>query len=81
MESNEGWSQTLSKARTRLTFPRGRVVQPPVQPGIKPVPPPPAPQQGEGPPGQGAPGPGKDWEWRKMAFHPKTTISLVLHTL
>lgn len=41
MESKEGQSQELSKARTRLTFPRGRVVQPPLQPGIKPDPPPP----------------------------------------
>lgn len=30
MESKEGRSQELSKARTRLTFPRGRVVQPPL---------------------------------------------------
>lgn len=41
MESKEGRSQELSKARTRLTFPRGRVVQPPLQPGINPDPPPP----------------------------------------
>lgn len=41
MESKEGRSQELSKARTRLTFPWGWIVQPPLQPGIKPDPPPP----------------------------------------
>lgn len=50
MESNKGRSQKLSKARTRLAFPRGRVVQPPLQPGLKPVPPPPAPQRVREPP-------------------------------
>lgn len=67
MESDEGRSQKLSEARTRLAFPRGRVVQPPLQPGIKPVPPPlaPGPETGRGTPLCQGPlvcrGPKKGW--------------------
>lgn len=61
MESKEGQSQELSKARTRLTFPRGRVVQPPLQPGIKPDPPPPRSDERDPP----LPG---TWEQRKWLF-------------
>lgn len=82
MESKEGRSQELSKARTRLTFPRGRVVQPPLQPGIKPDPPPPCSGERDPPPCQGTPelqAPGKRLAAEKMAFHPDTTGSLVLY--
>lgn len=84
MESNKGWSQELSKARTRLAFPRGRVVQPPLWPGKTPVPPPPAPPRGEGPlypvPGTaGVPATGERPAADKMAFHPEPTGLLVLY--
>lgn len=84
MESKEGRSQELSKARTRLTFPRGRVVQPPLQPGITPDPPPPCSGERDPPrpaPCQGTPelqAPGKRLAAEKMVFHPDTIGSLVL---
>lgn len=79
--SKEGRSQELSKARTRLTFPRGRVVQPPLQPGIKPDPPPPC--SGESDPSvPGNPVVPGTWERlaaEKMAFLPDTPGSLTLN--
>lgn len=71
MESKEGRSQELSKARTRLTLPRGRVVQPPL-PAWNKAGSTSAPQRGEGPPlCQGTPecqAPGKGWQLRKWLF-------------
>lgn len=80
MESKEGRSQELSKARTRLTFPRGRVVQPPLQPGINPDPPPPCSEESD-PPVPGNPGVPGMWERlaaAKMAFLPDTPRSPAL---
>lgn len=80
MESKEGRSQELSKARTRLTFPRGRVVQPPLQPGINPDPPPPCSGESD-PPVPGNPGVPGMWERlaaAKMAFLPDTPRSPAL---
>lgn len=84
MESKEGQSQELSKARTRLTFPRGQVVQPPLQPGIKLDPPPPCSEERH-PSGAREPwGSGENTRERqaaeKMAFHSDTTSSLMLYT-